>query len=201
MPEAPQSNLFTYYVLENPWPLGLALLAIAAILTWMGLREGLRGRTRTGLVFGVLGAAVIAAGLAVTTAGEQAKRLTRQLVDAAVAKDLVTGMTLFSDDATMNAGSPQNPGFDREFIKGRFAALAERHTIESNSISTLRYATISSDEAEARLGCLTTVAAFPYPNTSQWIIRVMRQPDGQWKITRLTCVAINDQTPPLDRIW
>lgn len=203
MPDAssPQSSFFTHYVLENPWPVGLALIAIAAILTWLGLREGLHSRTRTGLILGVVGAVIITAGTLVTTAGEHAGRITRALVEATVNKDLVGGMALFSDDAVMSAGSPLNPGFDRVFIAERFAALAERHTIESNSITTLRSATISEDEAETRLGCLTTVAAFPYPNASQWIIRVKRMSDGQWKITRLTCVAINDQTPPLERIW
>lgn len=201
MPDAPSSSLFTHYVLENPWPIGGVLLVIALVLGWIGLREGLRTRVRVALALGCIGAAVIIAGTLVTTAGEHAKVVTRQLVEAAVSKDVIGGIALFSENATMNAGSPQNPGFDREFIQAQFMRLAERYTIESNSITVLRFATISSDEAEVRLGCMTTVAAFPYPNTSQWILRVQRMPDGTWKITRLTCVAINDITPPLERIW
>ncbi len=201
MPDPASSNLFTHYVLENPWPVGGVLAVIAAILTWNGLREGLATRLRLGLALGLVAGGIIAAGILVTTPAEHGLLVARNLVDAAVNRDVVSGVSLFSDDAMMNVGSPQNPGFDRDFIQTQFSRLANGYVIESNSITVLRGATLSSSEAEIRLGCMTTVSSFPYPNTSQWIMRVRLMPDGSWKITRLTCVAINDRTPPLDRLW
>lgn len=179
----------------------MAALFVAAIFVFLGLREGLARRTRIGLVLGLAGAAVIAAGMLVTTAGERGKQVTRALVDAVVSKDLVGGLALFSADATMNAGRPLNPGYGHDFIQSRFADLAATHTIESNRITSLDAATVSSDVAEVRLACITTVEKFPYPNASQWILRVERMTDGQWKVTRLTCVSINGNAPPLERMW
>jgi len=201
MPDAPSSNLLTQYVLENPWPLGLTLLIIAAIVMFLGLREGLTQRTRVAFFVGVVGAAIIAAGMLTTTAGEHSLRVTRALVDAVVSKDMVGGIALFSEEATMNVGSPFNPGRDLTFIEQQFSALASRYTIESNTITTLRGVTISGDEAEARLACLTTIEGSPYSHASQWIVRVRRSGDGAWRIEKITCVSINGNTPPLERMW
>ena len=199
MPNAPSTNLFTRFVLENPWPLGIVLLAIAVFIAWRGLREGMRNRVRIAVVLATLGGVVITAGSLVTTSGEHGKQVTRALVEAVVSEDLVGGLALFSDDAEMRAGSPQNPGVGIDVIQRQFSLLADRYTIESNSITRLRGYSISADEAEVRLACLTYVSAIP--NTSQWILRVRRMPEGQWRITRLTCVAINDQTPDVTGLW
>jgi hypothetical protein len=32
-------------------------------------------------------------------------------------------------------------------------------------------------------------------------LSIRRGDDGQWKIAKLTCIAINDQTPAIDRAW
>ena len=109
MAQTPSTNFLTQYVFENPWPLGIALLALAGALAWFGLREGIEKRTRAALVLAIIGAGVIAAGMLVTTSGERSKAVARALVEAAVSKDLVGGMALFSDDAVFNAGAPTNP--------------------------------------------------------------------------------------------
>jgi len=197
MQSEPSSSLFTHYVLENPWPLGGILLAIALIIGWLGAREGLGNRVCIALLIGLIGAAVMVSGTLITTAGEHGKAVTRALVDAAVGEDLVGGLALFSDDATLHIGSPQNPGFGHAEIQARFADLAANYDIESNRISGLRGETISSNEAQVRLGCITTVTSFPYPNSSHWMVRVKRMPDGSWKIAKLTCLDINGQP----RLW
>jgi hypothetical protein len=201
MPEPPDVGLFTRFVLENPWPVALALLLAASWLAWTGLREGLGRRVKVAAGLALVGAAVLVTGLMVDTAGERAETITRALVDAAVQKDSPTAMTLFSTDAVFSAGSPNNPGFGIDFITERFDRLATHYTIESNSMTTLRGYTKSTDEATVHLACLTTVSPFPYPTASRWVIQVQRQPDGSWKITRLTCVSINEQTPSLDQLW
>jgi hypothetical protein len=201
MPEPPSASLFTHYVFENPWPLGILLLAVAIIVGYLGMREALRNRIRVAMVCGLLGIAVITAGTFVTTPAEQGEHIVTALVEAAVNEDLVGGLALFSDDAIMNAGSPQNPGFGYEFIQARFARLGERYDIESNSITSLRGYSVTRDDAEVHLACHTTVAGFPYPAVSRWIVRVQRETDGQWKVTRLTCVSINNETVPVDQTW
>jgi hypothetical protein len=197
MQSEPSSSLFTHYVLENPWPLGGVLLAIALILGWLGAREGLGNRVRIALLIGIIGAAVMVSGTLITTAGEHGEAVTRSLVHAAVGEDLVGGLALFSDDATLHVGSSQSPGYGHAEIQARFAELAQRYDIETNRISELNGQTISADESQVRLGCSTTVTSFPYPNSSHWLVRVKRMPDGSWKITKLTCLDINGQP----RLW
>ena len=55
MPEPPATDFFTRFVLENPWPAGLVLLAIAVVLGWLGLREGLKNRVRVAVALSVDG--------------------------------------------------------------------------------------------------------------------------------------------------
>jgi hypothetical protein len=58
--------------------------------------------------------------------------------------------------------------------------------------------TESHSAGVVHLACRTTVNGFP--NASKWVLRVERQPDGSWKVTRLTCVSINEQTPPMELV-
>lgn len=201
MPDPPTVNVFTRYVLENPWPLGLGLLLLAGWLAWSGTRAEQIKRIKLAGILGLSAAVVLILGILITTAGEQAKALTRQLVDAAVNRDTVGAMALFSDEAVLSAGSPRNPGFGYDFIVEKFDLLATRYNIDSNMITMLKAYTESRDAATVHLGCLTSVSQFPYPNTSRWVVQVRKQSDGSWKIVHLTCVSINDQTPPLDRLW
>ena len=201
MPEAPSTSLVTHYIFENPWPVGIVLLAAAVVLGWLGMREGLRNRMRAAMVCGVLGIAVIAASMFVTTSGERGEHVVKSLVDAALNEDVVGGLALFSGDAIMNSGSPQNPGFGYDVIQSQFARLGEQYDIESNSITSLRGYSVTRDDAEVHLACHTTITGSPYPAISRWMIRVQPQSDGEWKITRLTCVSINNETVPVDRAW
>ena len=82
---------------------------IVVILGWLGLREGLSTRVRVAWLLAFIGAAIMLAGALITTSGERAKGVTRALVDAAVAEDMVGALGLFSDDATLHVGSPQAP--------------------------------------------------------------------------------------------
>lgn len=200
MPEPPDVSLFTRYMLENPWPLGVSLLILSAWFLWIGMREGLAKKLKVGAALGGLGAIIIGVGVAVTTSGEHARRVTKQLVQAAVEGDSIAAVDLFAHQAIFTVGSPNNPGMDIDFIRDQIVHLLDRYPIESNDITMLRSYTQTRDAATAHLACLTTVCEFPYPTVSRWSLRISRQSDGEWKIVQLTCVAINDQTPPLTGI-
>ncbi|MDY7108765.1 MAG: hypothetical protein SYC29_09020, partial [Planctomycetota bacterium] len=89
MPQPPNVGLLTRYVLENPYPLGAGLLVIALVVGWLGLRDGRSDRMIIAVASVLLAAGVIAAGLLVVTSGEHGRRVTRDLVEAAVTEDLV----------------------------------------------------------------------------------------------------------------
>jgi hypothetical protein len=200
MPSPPESGLFTQYVLENPWPGGVLLVLIGLGLLWSGLREGLGARVKWGGGLALAGVSLLLVGLLVVTPGERAKAVTRQLIDDVVANHSgqVAAASLFADSAAMSFTSPNNPGFDVQFIMERLDRLAMRYSIDSNTITMLRGYTESSDSGVVHLGCATSVAQQPGYAVTQWVLRVQKQPDGAWKITRLTWVSLNGQKPQPD---
>lgn len=200
MPEPPSSSLITRYVLENPWPLGIVAIAVASLLIWSGLREGLMRRVNVAIGIGLAGIGVIIIGHLVTTAGEHAKEVSRALVKAMVAGDRIGAVRLFTNDAVLSVGSPRNPGLDHDVIVDAIDRWASNYRVSSNSVTMLRGYSESSEIGEAHLACLTEVNEFPYPTPSQWVIRAQRQANGDWKIVQLTCVSISGQTPPIERL-
>jgi len=197
MPEPPDVGIITRYVLENPWPLGGVLLAVATWLIWSGLREGLMNKVKAGGGLAIAGAVVIATGILVVTSGEHARIVTRRLVDAVVAGDVQLALAQFAPGAAFAMASPKNPGYGLQVIEEQLINVTGRYPIDSNTITMLRGYSESSDAAVVHLACFTQVAASPYPTVSTWAVRVQRQDDGQWRIVHLTWVSINDQTPQI----
>jgi len=193
MPDPPSVGLFTRYVLENPYPLGIGLVLLAAVLTWLALRAGRMNRLVTPAVVAAAGAAVLAIGLTVTTAGEHGERVTGQLVQAVEDNDMTGAMALFADSATFSFGSPDNMGYNIDFIRGA-VDQASRYSIENNIIRMLDGYTVDGDTAVVHLGCLTEGGSYGY-TPSKWVVRVERQDDGDWRVSRLTCVSISNRTP------
>ena len=189
-------DLFTRYVLENPFPLGLLLLVLGAGLARSGLRTGLRPRLVAAAVAAVVGAAVMLAGTTVVTAGEHARRVVLEAVDAAVRADVAGVVALLADDAVLSLASPNNPGFPREAIERRLAGLAGKYRIASNRVTNLDAATVSRQRGEVNLVCRTELELGFGPMPTSWIVQVDRQTDGSWKIARVTWVTLATRTPP-----
>jgi hypothetical protein len=194
MPPPPQTSVFTRYVLENPWPGALLLLAAGAILAWMGFRDGLAVRIRAGAVLGGLALLMLTLGRIVVTAGEHGREVTRAFVTAVLANDMLAIDSLLSPACTLAVGNPNNPGFDREYIMNRVGEV-KRYSVENNSITMLDGYTERADAATVHLGCSTTVQEFPYPTPSSWVLRIERQSDGQWRIIRISCISIGNSSP------
>jgi len=195
MPDPPSTSLVTTYLFENPWPLIGALLAVAAILLWRGLREGLGRMAMAGVVAALLAVVVFLASVVVTTPGEHARALVRTMVSAAEEGDIRTITLLFGDDATLHFDRPENPGYAIDSLNRAASTLADINRIESNSITQFRAYTVDADSAIVHLGCRTTTVASRGPVGSRWVIHVGRDADGQWRIERITCVSIMNQPP------
>ena len=195
MPAPPPVGLFTRYVLENPYPLGLVLLAIAVALAASGLRQGRVDRLRWSLLPLALAAGVLLAGLLVATSAERAKVATRRLVDAVVGEDLVGVMNCFADDALLHLGATTNIGMDVDAIRDGVSRFAGRFDVESNRISMLDGYTESSTRATVHLALWTDAGGYG-PTPSQWVIAVERQDDGAWKIADLTFISVAGRAPP-----
>lgn len=200
MPDPPSVNLFSRYVLENPWPAAVILLAIAAGLAWHGAREGLWKRVQLSglLVLGAIG--VFSAASLIDTPGEEAERVVEQFVAAAVANDLTGADRLLAADATLAIGSPRNPGVDINAIRSNLTRL-RNYQITANRITSLRGYSVGSDRAVVHLGCLTDGGSgFTGRVPSAWVLDVRAEPDGSWLIERITCISIAGRTPSLN-LW
>ncbi len=191
--------LITRYVLENPVPLTVLLMAIAAGLAWTGLKAVDRRRLIAAGVLALTGAAVMVAGKAIVTAGEHARGVVIEVVDAAVAADVGTAAAALADDSALSLGSPNNPGFSRDAIVRRLDELAGRYLIKSNRITNLDAKTVSPDRGVVDLACVTELTLGFGPVPTSWIVQVDRQPDGTWKISHVTWVKLAARTPP--RNW
>lgn len=198
-PAPPEVDLFTRYVLENPYPLMILLLAGAAGAAWMGLRDGRRGPLKISLVCAAAGMAVLLTGLSVTTSAEHGKAVTRAFVEAVVDNDVAGAMNLVSADGSVAVGSPQNPGRSVDFFRDRLTALNLRYPIERNRITSLKGYSESATRAEIHLACST--AAGGYGDTpSRWVLHVEREGDGEWRIVKITAISIAMRRPD-DRLW
>ncbi len=189
MPEPPPESLHVRWILENPWPLGATLLLIGAVVGWMGLRDGVLNRQRAGFVIVMAGLLVVAAGFAITTSGEHAKGVVKDLLRRAESADITGASTLFAADASISFGRPENPGLGAGEIFKRLDLLAGPYRIKSNTVTTLKGYSESAEMGVVHLGCLTTVEAGYGPTPSQWVLKVKRQSSGAWEIVRITLVS------------
>ncbi len=196
MPDPPSVGLVTRFLLENPYPVGLVVLAVAGGLLWTGLREGRRERMLVGLIGIVLAAAVLTIGAVVVTSGERARRVTIALVEAAVTANVVDVMSHFADEATFAFASPTNPGFPLDYIRQQASRLEAQYHIESNRITQLKAYSVSKDSAIVHLGCSTTVEQGYGPTPTQWVLQIERNDQGDYKIVHVTWVSLAGNPPP-----
>jgi hypothetical protein len=187
--------MFTRYVLENPWPLGISLLAAAVILGWNALRGERPVLLKGAGVIALLGALILFTGAMVVTAGERARRVVLDVVAAAVAGDVRGAGAHFAPDATLSFGSPSNPGFSRSEIELRLDGLDDRYRIASNDVASLRAESAAPDLGVVYLACRTELVAAPVPVHTGWTIEVAPQEGGAWKISRVTWISIAGRSP------
>jgi len=195
MPDPPSVGFVTRYVCENPYPLAVGLLLIAAVIGWLGFQAGRMERVRLALIPTALGLAVIAAGWRIVTSGEHGVRVTREFVDAATTSDLVGAVDRLAPDALFHVGSGRNVGHDRDWIIGRLDDLDRRFSIDSNRITALDGYTEGPDRATVHLACRTDEAARGL-SLSRWVVAIERQGDRTWLISDITFISLNGQSPP-----
>ena len=195
MPDPPSVGLVTRFLLENPYPVGLVVLAVAGGLLWTGLREGRRERLLVGLIGIAVAAAVLTIGAVVVTSGERARKVTIELVEAAVAANVVDVMSHFGDEATFAFASPTNPGFPLDYIRQQAVRLESQFSIESNRITQLKAYSVSKDSAIVHLGCSTTAAQGYGPTPTQWILQIERDDQGDYKIVHITWISLAGNPP------
>lgn len=198
MPPTPSVSPLTRYLFENPWP-GIIIAGVLGALVLVGaVRRGATRQVLIGLSLLAVGVAWYLVAALVVTSGEHAAEVTRRFVRHAEEGNASAAIQLLAPSATLALGSPSNPGLDASFFHARLRSLEDQYRIRTNYITELSAYTRTDDTGVVHLQCLTSFdTAVTLPTKSAWVVDVARQSDGSWKITRLTAVKINDQTPTL----
>jgi hypothetical protein len=190
------------WVLENPFPLAICLIAVAAAVLWRGLVEGSRGKLGASAAIVAIAATVLATGHFVRTPGEHAREVVEELVSHA--ERVATEGTLAADDAValftpnavMNYGRRENQGVPIDAIRRALQSLGRENLLESNRVTRLSLETLDADTGEVVFSCSTVVRRADSAIPTVWVARVRRMPaDGAWKIDRLTFQSLYGKPP------
>lgn len=195
LPSAGLASAFEHYLLENPWPAVVVATLAGLALGWRALREGHRPTLNVALGSLGLAVAVFVLSATVTTNAERGVAVVSELVRRAERADIQGMLALFTPQCLLHYGRPENPGTLRPDWESTIGLLEGRYEIESNTVTRLAGTSERGNAATVELACLTTVSAAPYPTPSVWWLRVAEQPDGEWRIERLACLRIGQQTP------
>ncbi len=177
--------------------ISLVLSAALLLCAFIGLRRGsLKWLAASGACLVAVAVTALCGSLIVTPA-DHARGVVEQLVAAAVAGDPAEAKRCFSLNASIHMGSPEQPGSDRAHIDRAFDSFATRHRIETNEISSLSAESLGDDRATVDLRCRTHTASSLSTIPTRWQFEVVREPDGIWRITRITWRAVGNQKPNL----
>ncbi len=185
-----------HLLLENPWPIVIVLIGVAAVLRVVGRRNDKRGLSLAALIALLAAVGVYVLATLVDTPREQVTAATHALLDATVAKDaaaidrLLDPRVVLADErgnVRLTIGELR-PGLDRTL---------ERFDLASQRAKNLLVDTQTPDAATAHLDLRTgfTDNAFP-PSHTRWQLDWRRDADGRWRLTEVRWLEWMGQTPP-----
>ena len=186
-PDLPPPPFFDRYVLESPWLVGVVLVALAVVAAY-----GARGKKWSLPVAGglaALGAAVIAAGMLVTTPREQVQADARELVAAVAAADAGRTGALLHPDVRMVYFLSGPDGIGRDEILNLVRnELGGRYRVSEAIVREVQVQLLSPASARAQLR-VTVTSASGIPNLPFWRID-WRLQGGQWRAVGIQPLAI-----------
>jgi len=181
------------FVLENPWPLGIAF-GIAALMAFLfGARRADKRLRIAAAVLAAIGIGLIATGYAVTTKREQIQNRSLALLDAAAPFNGATFAEFFEPDATVKAGSSV------QSITQAIAHLERVHSsyrFKSHAIDRLAIRKDLGDEVIVEFVVITHIDHAMSRNTTAWNIFWRKGDDGVWRIAQMDCTRFNGHAPP-----
>ena len=200
MPPEAGTGTFTRWILENPWPLSIGLLLLAAAILVHAIRRD--DRRPVGFAVGVLLLAIgfLTTGLLVETRGESAVKATRNLVAAAVDGRIEDMIDFFDSDATLHVGRVETPGYPRDELERNLDALRSRQRIKENMVTRLDSANGRENSVWIDLACMTRTNGSGGWVPSRWILEWRIDGVTEPGIRSITLVNLAGRTPRDARI-
>lgn len=180
--ELPNPPAFEHYLLENPWPLALALLAVALVLIVVGRRRAQRGPRRGATLLALLtfitaGAVFVTATL-VETPREQMIAATRRLIGHTSPLQSAAFQAMLHAKATLTVESDEPP-LAADQIVIRLDRVVRKYPIQSQSIQSITAESRGDMQGQTLLDLQTETAIGP--RNTRWLLSWVRQ-DGQWQV-------------------
>lgn len=193
--------MWEHLLLENPWPIVLALAGVALVLLIVAQRRLQRRPAVVALCCLLAAAGVYALAALVTTDREHITRRTAELVASTAPLDLEHFRSLFTADAELR-GPRHDTWFNVEQLTGELQAALLRRTIRSHRIRAIEAQSQDASLARSLLRLNTTVSW----NDSQqdlpttWLFTWQRGNDGQWRVRVAQWLTLSGQEPALG-VW
>lgn len=178
--DLPSGSRITYYTLENPWPLGIALVVVGCIVLQAATKQK---AFRTGGMIALAGVAVVVLGTLYDTVAERLVDRTTLLVESAIDRSASISIVddIFADDLVVLFGRDKTTWGKTE-IMARIPWV--RELVSSNNLRQVDAVRLDSDRAES-VFAQTTGTTYGYPTPNEWRCKWRRDSDGTWRIDEL----------------
>ncbi|HEX7010512.1 MAG TPA: hypothetical protein VF184_11050 [Phycisphaeraceae bacterium] len=191
--------LLEHLLLERPWPLVIALLAVAAAVQVAARRRSSRraGWAAWLIAAGAAGVALLA--YTVTTDRERLTQLTVELVQAATqpVNLAVVDQTLHPDAVLRGPGGQVWMPFQN--IRWELEQAVQRLGVTDHAIRQLGVEA-SGDRGRSALALRTHLGETGMPVSTSWNLVWQRQSEGDWRIVEIQWLTLQDQ-PPTRGMW
>lgn len=194
--ELPPAPAVERWVLEQPWPLAVALGALGVGI-FMAMNR--RGETRRGLAFGgafaALGVAAVMLGTLFETTREHVAQLTDRLIDSVFAQDAEWAGHHLADGLVVASAGEIYDGFGKPELLATIRGFAAFRTEQWSR--KLRGAALDGEGVARTRATIKVKARFTgsieLPST--WEFTWRRTGDERWVLVRLECLSIWGQPP------
>lgn len=186
----------TYYLLENPWPL-VAILAVVAVVFLVLLKTTQDGRhlIRLVAVLGAIGLVLLTEWVWVTE-DERIEKVVYQLADAMAHSDGDRVSSLFAPEISMGLQNKAehvqvDPALFREVLgKVEFDWLKISRLQTHSGVQTRQGSAVFRVIASGSIQGASNSRLNFATGTSDWSLGLRKDPNGDWKITRINPVSL-----------
>jgi len=185
-----ESSSLAELLLENPWPVVVAMLAVSAVLRTVGKRQDQPKAVSASWLALLVGLGVYVTATLVDTDREQLIDRTQAFVAATSPADEAALTALLADRAVL-----MGPGGDVwDDLTGAFIAEELReHNVQDNTMRAVNASAIRRGVGLSTLGVSSRLGG--YPMRTQWEIQWQKDPQSRWRITGMKWLSFNQQDP------
>lgn len=184
----PDPPLLERLFLEEPWPLTVGLILLAAVLGVLAYQRLQKKLTIAALVAALLAVAIGLTAKFVETDREQVRDATEQLVAATAPMNLTRIRGMLDPDVVLIIGDDEDAPIRIERLLAQLEAADQRYPIDTNLIKLLEAQSLdAASPGVPRARTLIDVLSIARNGRAltRWQIDWEKQPGGVWRVKRI----------------